>query len=352
MIKVLILVENFKVGGAQYMVYELIKNLDPSTVNCKVICYTKRRGTDLEKMAEQYAEIEYLNISGHVGPLKYMKVLRAINKFKPDVVHAHLSAQIFSIGWGLLYRKPTLITAHALSAKAFIKKTEGFLKFGLKHGKHYIAAVSDNNCDGVKKYFKISGDRCFTVNNGIDIDAFPRREHEHFTFINVATHNENKNQMGILRCFARLASERDDIRLSLVGDGPLHEQIMQTAKELGIEEKVAFPGSVSDVDNYYAVADAYIQASHREAMPLSVLEAMAASLPIIATNVGGLSDVVKENGFLIDDDEEELFDAMKKMLELPKDEREKMESVSKEIVQAYSSSAMARKYTEIYEKIC
>lgn len=350
--KILILVENFKVGGAQNMVCELVKNLDDKRVDYKVICYRKEYGSDLEEKISKYTKVEYLDVPGRIGPLKYFKVLRAISKFKPDVVHAHLSAQIFSIGWGFLHNKPMLITAHTTPEKAFIKKTEGLLKLGLKRRKYYIAAVSKSNQDKTRKYFGLDEAKCFCVNNGIDLDLFKKKPHDDFTFINVATHNENKNQMAILRCFAKLINEYPNAKLYLVGDGELHSKLMELAKELKVSESVYFPGSVADVHNYYALSDVYVQASHREAMPLSVLEAMATSLPIISTNVGGLADVVKENGLLIEDDEEKLFSAMKKMISTDQNTLDKMGELSKSIVQSYSSVEMANKYMEIYEKIC
>lgn len=350
--KILILVENFRVGGAQYMVYELIKNLDPKRVDFKVVCYTGRKGTALETAMEQYTKVEYLNIKGRIGPFKYLKVIRAINAYKPDLVHAHLSAQIFSIVWGALYKKPTLITGHTTPEKAFLKKTQGLLERGFKKGTHYIAAVSERNCALMREYFNISESKCFYVNNGIDINAFRLDKHEHFTFINVATHNENKNQIAILRGFAKLVPHYADIRLLLVGNGPTHEYLIEQAHILGVDDKVEFPGSVSDVENYYAKADVYVQSSHREAMPLSVLEAMAAGLPVIATNVGGLSDVVKGNGYLISDDEQELYVAMEKILLCTKEERMIMSRASKDIVKPFSSKDMAEQYMEIYESIC
>ena len=350
--KVLILVENFRVGGGQYVVHELAKNLDTSHIQFKIVCYTARKGTELEKKMESIADVEYLNIDGHVGLLKYRKVMKAINAYNPDIIHAHLSAQIFSIVWSWIYKKPSLITAHTVPQKAFLKKTEWLLKKEIKRGKQYVVAVSDKNAEMMKEYFGVGDDRCFCVNNGIDIDSFYRVPHEHFTFINVATHNENKNQSAIIRCFAKLVEENPDIRLILAGDGVLHNELIELSKELNVYDKIEFPGSVSEVQKYNARADVYVQSSHREAMPLAVLEAMAASLPIVATNVGGLPDIVKDNGFLVNDDEEELCAAMREMLLVSEDKLKEFGINSRRMVEKYSSKEMAKKYMEIYEFIC
>lgn len=90
--------------------------------------------------------------------------------------------------------------------------------------------------------------------------------HDGFNFINVATHNENKNQQLIIKAFAALCEKYDNIKLILVGDGPTHDMLMKLAADLGIGNKVIFPGLVSNPEKYYQDADVYIQSSHREAI--------------------------------------------------------------------------------------
>lgn len=88
--------------------------------------------------------------------------------------------------------------------------------------------------------------------------------------------------------------------------------LQQEICKRGLYKVVTMPGNVSNVEDYYALADVYVQASHREALPLTTLEAMAAGLPIISTDVGGMKDIFKDNGILIsDNDDTALLCAMK-----------------------------------------
>ena len=143
-----------------------------------------------------------------------------------------------------------------------------------------------------------------------------------------------------------------DMRLILAGDGPCHDMLVNETKKLGLIDAIDLPGAVGNVRDYYAVSDVYVQASHREAMPMSVLEALAAGLPIISTDVGGLNDVVKDNGFLIpDDNDEALYDAMGRVVTMPEIKLKKMSSVSKTISDGYSSEKMAQEYTKLYFRV-
>ena len=210
-------------------------------------------------------------------------------------------------------------------------------------------AVSQENLQLMHSYMPSSKGRSKYINNGIAIDQFYRVEHPKFTYINVARQDENKNQVAILRCFAKLYQENKGVRLVLLGDGPCHEQLCELSEKLGVQHIVDLPGAVGDVAKYYAEADVYVQASHREAMPMSVLEAMAAGLPIVSSDVGGLRDVVTDNGYLYPDDQETaLFECMKRMLNMDAHELECMGAASLRSVIPYSSKAMAENYMRLF----
>lgn len=352
MLRLIILVENFTIGGAQRMVYEEIKCLDQDNIALLVICYQSRRNTELERSVEQHARVVYLNIDGHVKLKDFQKVFRTINAFKPDIVHTHLSGQVFAIPWSLLYRKPIVITAHTRPNMAFIKKTEKLLKIGLRRGKIFVVAVSEENHKLILEYFKGVTDKISYINNGVSLSSYRKQEHEFFTYINVARQDENKNQRLIIDCFERIHKRYPQTRLLLVGDGPTHQALKDQVVGLNLQDSVELPGNVSNVEDYYAVADAYLQSSHREAMPMSVLEAMATRLPIISTDVGGMKDVVINNGILIPDNDTEGFErAMLCMFEMNESARKQLGENSFSIVQNYSSEFMTEEYVKLYERI-
>lgn len=352
LIRVAIVLEDFSIGGAQRVVSELVQHIDAQKVKLLVLCLWERSDTALAEAAEKVADVRYLGIHGKNLIANYFRISKILRSFHPDIVHAHLVGQLYAVPWGLLNHVPVLITAHTKPRKAFIKKIEWLIRYGVNHKKIWIAAVSQENLDLVKDYFPGAEKQCLCINNGINIHSFYRKEHADFTFINVARQDENKNQMAILRAFHCLYLQRNDIKLILAGDGPCHEKLAAEVKKLGLDQVVLLPGKVDQVSDYYAVADVYVQSSHREAMPMSVLEALAAGLPIISTDVGGLHDVVKGNGILCPDyDENALYYAMDVMLNEPEHKRQAQQDMSKNISKMYSSEEMAEKYTLCYKKI-
>lgn len=348
-LKVTIVLGSLSVGGGQQVVYELIRKIDPAKVLIHVICYEGKVYTKNEQELEKICSCTYLDAGGRISLKTMKKVFSAINISKPDVVHAHLGGMAYAVPWALLYKKPLLITAHTKPAQAFIPFVLPGIRYGLAKRRMCIAAVSNENLELLREFFSINDDRLVCVNNGIDIERFYKEQHTGFSFINVARQDENKNQAQIIRCFARIRKECPTTKLILVGDGPCNSELKKQCRELGLEDAVLFTGMIPNAEDYYAISDVYVQASHREALPMSILEAMAAGLLVISSNVGGICDIVKGNGILFDDnDDEALIDAMKQMISTTGKEKERMQECSKEIVEKYSSTQMAIKYTDIY----
>jgi len=130
----------------------------------------------------------------------------------------------------------------------------------------------------------------------------------------VARFSEFKDQGLLLRAFARVPGEP---RLQLVGEGGTEVSARKLANNLGVRERVEFMGSRGDVAEILAQTDVFVLASRLEALPISILEAMRAGLPVIASNVGGISEEVVdgETGFVVAPGSvEELSEALQRLL--------------------------------------
>jgi glycosyltransferase involved in cell wall biosynthesis len=143
-------------------------------------------------------------------------------------------------------------------------------------------------------------------------------------------------------------------KLKLIGDGPLMDKSKKAAVESGLEERIVFLGSRSDVAEQLAESQIFVLSSHWEGLPRSIIEAMRAGLPIVATDVGGCKELVApgENGFLFPkNDEGALLKVLKELL-LDQKERERLGKESrKRFLRSFSFDLMFRATLSVYSEI-
>ena len=109
--------------------------------------------------------------------------------------------------------------------------------------------------------------------------------------------SREKAHIDLLEAFKLLCETKPDgsLKLIIVGDGPERSSLETAADSVGCKDRVIFTGQVSDVQPFYAMADVFALPSHSEGSPNVLLEAMAANLPIVATTVGGVPEMVENN---------------------------------------------------------
>ena len=166
-----------------------------------------------------------------------------------------------------------------------------------------VVAVSTDSADVARTVERVPPDRLRVIHNGIDIGAIipvpptPRGWH----VVHVARLNAVKDQVTLLRA-ARLVLDREPaFRLDIVGDGEQRQALERLSADLGLGNAVRFHGFQMDVRPFLAGRDAFVLSSVSEGIALTLLEAMAAALPVVATDVGGNREVViaGETGFLV-----------------------------------------------------
>jgi glycosyltransferase involved in cell wall biosynthesis len=173
--------------------------------------------------------------------------------------------------------------------------------------------------------WKISPKRIRYVPNGIDCDRFSDLATEQYPVAGtgpvigtVAALRAEKNLPRLIQAFALLRAKQP-CRLVIAGGGPVRESLEAEAAKLGVASDVTFTGAISDTERVYAAMDVFALSSDTEQMPLSVIEAMAAGLPIAATNVGDMAVIVAEENrpYLVPRDDKALAGAIEALLADP-----------------------------------
>jgi len=182
-----------------------------------------------------------------------------------------------------------------------------------KHADKFVAVSYD-----LKNYLAydigIPEDRIRVVHNGIDVNLFSNDKtgksdiksdlaisDSDYVIIVVAALFEMKGHKDLLESIGNLGEDAKDVKVLFVGDGWYKPELIRKTKELGIEDKVEFLGFRNNIAELLSISKLFILPSYSEGLPVSVLEAMSSELPVIATDVGGMREVIKdgENGYLI-----------------------------------------------------
>jgi L-malate glycosyltransferase len=236
---------------------------------------------------------------------------------KIELVHAHQTTPFFYalLARGLFRSRPRILfTEHGRFFPDRGSRKRALLQRLLLGRNDLVVAVGESVKQAVVKYEGVPANRVHVVYNGIPVTAHDgidldraavRKElgvpEQAFVVIQVARLDETKNHRMALEAFRLFAAGYPPALLILVGDGPERERLERAAAEFHLNAKVKFLGSRSDVRRLLSAADVAILTSLSEGIPLSLIEAMAGGLPIVATSVGGVPEVVEhgETGLLV-----------------------------------------------------
>lgn len=353
-LKVALILPYFGPGGAEKMVSQLGCGLDGTQFHTEVFCvYGQPLGNALERALEEKGiPIHYIGKKKGFSLKAVWQLFRALDRFNPDVIHTHLYACVYAALWPFLRKKPFLHTFHTLPEVENRRPVRLLLtKFLVKTKRMIPVAISPSNRERVARFYAL--DTVPMVQNSVDVEKFSpgeRPEREGFSFITAGRFSREKNQQMMYRAFAAFLERGHDARLVMLGKGVEEANLHALARELGIQSRIQCPGHVDNVAEYLKQADVFLLSSWYEAQPLCVLEAMAAGLPIVSTNVGGVRDIVTDNGILTSaGDLTGMVQAMEKLY-LDRELRSQMAAASRKNVRGYDVSNTVAGYSELYRR--
>ena len=226
---------------------------------------------------------------------------RRFHHWHADVIHTHDDrALLYGTFAGRLAGIPRLIhTRHGRSPH--LSRRQNLLVNAASRLIDHFVCVSE---DGARLAVQhgVRGDRVRTIRNGIDVQRFTYRAPQpDGPAVLVARLSPEKDIETLLRAVALVVRQDPAFRLEIAGDGPCMSSLRQTSAALGLNERVRFLGEVRDVPSLLARAGLFVLSSLTEGISLTLLEAMASGLPVVATSVGGNAEVVAdgETGFLV-----------------------------------------------------
>jgi sugar transferase (PEP-CTERM/EpsH1 system associated) len=362
-IRIAHVVYKLDVGGLERVVINLMKNLPRDDYDASLYCL-KEGGNLADELEDDGYRVHYMYKKDRVDYALFFKIAKLFKHERVEIVHCHnIGAVLYgSIGSKLARAAGTVYTAHGTySANRF-----GKFRYSKFLPVNKVVTVSGEARRAMLATGQVGPNDVSTLPNGIDTDLFN---------VDVDTH-DIKHQIGIpggvpvFGIVARLSPEKQHnvlldamallggaaaaSVLVVVGDGPIRSQLETHAVEAGIADRVFFLGERRDVPRLLKIFDVFVLSSRFEGLSLTLLEAMAAGLPIVATDVGGNAEVVVDGktGLIVEQGVAgALASAMEKIGTNPNLAREMGDLGRKRVVEQYSLEAMVKGYDAIYHEI-
>ena len=356
--RVMIVVHGLETGGAEMMVLHLARELDRAGHPVRVVSLHGDETDVAGLMRRASIDVVALNKAGGPDPRTVLRLRAQMRDFSPTVVHTHLPVLEYVLPAARLYgrRVGIIHTVHNLArAETRHRVLRAVNRRAFSHGVVPVA-LNEEVRSSICREYALPPSAVPVVGNGIDLDAFrgPQRRGLRGAgarLLCVARLAPAKNHALLLQTVARLRESGRDVSLTLVGDGPLRGRLEELARELGISERVRFAGRRTDTPAFYRDCDLFVLLSDYEGMPMSIIEAMASGLPVVATRAGGVAELVADgvNGALVEADADAAAGAIAAVCDDPA-LYARLSAGAVRTASRHSAAAMMEKYVDLYDR--
>jgi len=355
-VRLLHVIDELALGGTELAMVRLARHLNPERFQSQVCAFLPGAAEEeLQACGVPYALIakrRAFDVSLLLRLRKWMKQQRI------QLVHCRSLQGILYGGLAAMWaRLPFVVSIHG--ERTLRLPRAGPILRGSARCARAVITVSESLKNLTSQTVGIPLERMTVIYNGVDLDKFTEKfVTGHSSLVTphvgcVGTLREVKGHRYLLEAIAAVREQVPHVHLSLVGDGPARGALEDLRQRLGLNGSVSLWGMRDDVHALLKQFDVFVLPSLSEGISNALLEAMAAGLPVVATNVGGTPEVVQHGvtGLLVPpQDSRALADALRQVLSDP-DRRHEMGRKGRERVEAhFSLSAMARHYEQVYEQ--
>jgi len=358
---VLHVVLSLDIGGLERFLMEFVANL-PNEIKPTVVCLEKKG--DLGKEFGNVPVYELNKPPGIHLSIAY-QLAKMIRREKIDVIHTHNPApQFYGSVAGFITRTPVIHTKHGRNRPD--DRRELALAKISNQLTDYIVAVSDDSADLCLTLQNAPKSKVRRIYNGIDINRFGSRVKRKEKLLAlgipegcvtagmVARICADKDHETLINSLEDIDCEENNFRLLVIGDGPLRGKMQSLAASRGGADYVLFTGMRNDIPDLLSELDICVLSSHTEGHSITLIEAMAAGLPCIATAVGGNPEVVEDGvtGFLVPyKNSQALAEKVLFMIRNPDLARTMGEAGRSRAKERFNIVQTVKQYTELYRKL-
>lgn len=306
-IKIAYVLPTLDKGGAERMVVDLILNLNRAVFEPVLILF-KRGGEWLAELAAENIPVIILEKKRKIDPLNFWRLFKALKNSKPQIIHTHLGGDLYGRLAAKLLGVPVILsTEHNINSDE--KPLQNFLKRITNGLADKIVAVSEAVKKDIISRYKAPETKISVILNGVETTKFLSRAKEKDKEMAVSEKNKaiifgtmgrlspQKGHLTLIKAWKQLKTRADCL---IAGSGPLAASLNEEIKKAELDDKIKLVGPVSDPAAFLNSLDAFVFPSFWEGLGIVLLEAGLVGLPIIASAVNGITEIINEDtGWLV-----------------------------------------------------
>lgn len=365
-VKLIQVIADSVLGGGPRHVLGLLKNIDKEKFDVLLIAPRGWLTTEVTKIKD--VRLKIVDFKSKFDLTSFSKLKKDIaefrageNPFGPIIIHAHGPRAGSFCRWALRDGEKFIYTEHIWNPEFHLKNPfnsiiqKSVLK-AIYRRADLVIAVSKSVKNFIDERIKVKENKVLVIPNAIEIDADLKNEHHSAGLLvgTIGSLNKQKGQIYLIRAFEKVVISLPKARLEIVGDGPEKEKLRAEIKRLGLESKIQLLGKIDKPKKILKTWDLFVLPSLSETFGLVILEAFESGVPVIASNVGGLPELVQneKTGLLVPPaDSEKLAKAICYLL-VEKKQRESLAKEAYEILKKhYDWSKIILEIEQKYIKI-
>jgi sugar transferase (PEP-CTERM/EpsH1 system associated) len=357
---------DMKIGGAERVIYNLVEHTDASKYDVSVLCLNQPIGPFGIELQEKGYKVAALDRQPGLDVSLVGDVRRYFIDDGIRIAHCH---QYTPYVYGLLAAKlsgcKVIFTEHGRFFPDERKIKRVLINPALSCLTDHVTAISAATREALVHFENFRRDKIKIVYNGIDGSRFIPSKDSHlkkklgispdaYVLGTVARLDPIKNHPMMMKALKNVKESFPDTTLLIVGDGPERRTLEALVSELGLSSRIIITGFREDTHLFYGIMDVFLLTSFSEGTAMTLLEAMAAGLPCVVTNVGGNPEIVREGetGFIIPSGDESALTSRISLLLQDEDLRKKMgQAARKRFEENFTVDKMVREYEKIYDQL-
>ncbi|RPJ26819.1 MAG: glycosyltransferase [Chloroflexi bacterium] len=364
--RVAMMIDTLRIGGAQKLVTRFVSAVSKRNVESTVISFRDNAAAaNLDAIHSAGANLMTFPSRSLLDPGRLMRLIRFLRAGKFDLIHTHLSyANILGCLAGYYAGIPVIATLHSTGHD--LQRDSGLVtrleEVGLRYFARRIIAVGYTVAAAYQP--RLSSRTLDVIPNGVPIpqpiSMQVRQSLRHeiaadencVVLIAVGRFAEAKGYEDMIEAFAILHQRNLQTVLAIAGVGGLFDKIKRKISEMQLQDSIHCLGERNDISQLLAASDIYVSSSHREGLPVALLEAMMAGLPIVGTSVGDIPRVVTpETGIIVPPHEPAcLADALYDLVSAPEKARILGNAARARAMQEYSLDTWVNRTVSLYEE--